>query len=372
MIFALGFVMALAVAAFATLGIKKLALAKNILDIPRPDIPRKIHKEPMPLLGGLAVILTFDLVTGFFYFAHPLLNTNIPLKSMAAIWIGSLVLAVGGIIDDAKSLPPLKSAIPPLLAALVVVASGMLVPHITNPFGGRILLTGPVLGGIGLVSAFFVLLWLQGMIYTTKFLDGLDGLASGITAIGAIIIFIVSLFWDVPWSGTSVLALILGGSCLGFLLWNFHPAKIFLGEGGSLYLGFMLGVLSVISGSKIATTLLLMSLPIIDTFWLIIIRIKSKKPITLGDRNHLHFQLLSKGLGHRAVVILFCTLSLFFGLISLFLGTKGKIILLFVVFVTFTLLVLDFKFTPLQDVHEQKSPDDMNAKSDFSKRIPRA
>jgi len=169
----------------------------------------------------------------------------------------------------------------------------------------------------------------MGMMYTTKFLDGLDGLVSGVAVIGSIILFLVSLFWDVPLSGTSILCLILGGSSLGFLIWNFHPAKIFLGEGGSTFLGFMLGVLAIISGAKIATALLVMGLPILDVIWVIVRRIfREKKSPFLADKKHLHFRLLDAGLNQRQVVLLLYLLTLLFGATAIFQQTFGKLIAL--------------------------------------------
>jgi len=173
------------------------------------------------------------------------------------------------------------------------------------------------------------IVWLLGMSYTTKFLDGLDGLVVGITAIGAFIIFGLSLTWDVPDSGTTLLALLLCGACLGFLVFNWHPAKIFLGEGGSLYCGFMLGVLAVISGSKIATTALILGIPILDAFSVIVARLRVGRSAAAGDQRHLHYRLLELGITHRqAVVALYC-LTAGFGVSSLFLGTRGKIAALF-------------------------------------------
>ena len=150
----------------------------------------------------------------------------------------------------------------------------------------------------------------------------------GVTAIGALVIFTVSLYWDVPSSGTSVLALILAGACLGFLIYNWHPAKIFLGEGGSVFCGFMLGVLAIISGSKIATALLIMGIPILDVIWVIIRRLWQGRSPVSADRKHLHFRLLDIGLSQRQAVIFLYFLTAAFGVTSLFLRSRGKLIAL--------------------------------------------
>ena len=180
------------------------------------------------------------------------------------------------------------------------------------------------------------------MIYTTKLLDGLDGLVAGVTTIGSLIIFMVSLAWDVPLSGTSILAIILAGSSLGFLVFNFHPAKIFLGEGGSVFCGFMLGVLAIISGSKIATALLIMGIPILDVIWVVIKRILTGRSPVSGDNQHLHFRLLNIGLNHRQAVLFLYLVTGFFGLSSIFLSSSGKVVALIVmaVFMIFLALML--------------------------------
>lgn len=184
------------------------------------------------------------------------------------------------------------------------------------------------------------------MMYTTKFLDGLDGLVSGIGAIGAIILFIVSLFWDVPQSGTSILALILAGSCLGFLRYNWHPAKIFLGESGSVFIGFMLAVLAIISGAKIATALLIMGIPMLDVAWVILRRIfKEHKSPFAGDAKHLHFRLLQVGFSHRRAVLFLYLLVIIFGTSSLFLQSQYKIVALGILLVMMIILASSLVLT---------------------------
>jgi UDP-GlcNAc:undecaprenyl-phosphate GlcNAc-1-phosphate transferase len=213
--------------------------------------------------------------------------------------------------------------------------SGIEIKYVTNPAGGIINITSPV------ISMVIVFLWLLGMTYTTKLLDGLDGLVAGITFIASIILFSVSLFWDINMSGTSILCLILAGSSLGFLFFNFYPARIFLGEGGSTFLGFMLGVLAIISGAKIATALLIMGLPILDVVWVIARRLfKEKHSLALADKKHLHFRLLASGLNQRQTVLLMYFLTLLFGSIAVFQKTIGKIIALAVLTAVMFILAL--------------------------------
>lgn len=312
-----------------TPGLQKFALKLNIVD--KPSL-RKVHLKPTPLLGGIALFLAFSLTTIIFWSTGYIEDAKISNLNILAILIGGAVLMVGGFLDDKYKLNPWQQIVFPILAVLIVLGSGIKIQFVTNPWGGVFEFTI----FLGLIVAF---IWLMGMTYTTKLLDGLDGLLAGVTVIGSIIIFIVSLFWDVPLSGTSILALILAGSALGFLIFNWHPAKIFMGEGGSLFCGFMLGVLAIISGSKIATALLIMGIPILDVLWVIIRRIWQGKSVTQADRKHLHFRLLDLGLSHRQTVIFLYFLTAVFGISSLFLHSAGKIIALGILLIFMIILV---------------------------------
>jgi UDP-GlcNAc:undecaprenyl-phosphate GlcNAc-1-phosphate transferase len=169
--------------------------------------------------------------------------------------------------------------------------------------------------------------------FTTKILDGLDGLVTGVIGIGAILIFFVANQGQLPQPEVAILAIILFGTCLGFLIWNWHPAKIFLGEGGSLLTGFLLGALAIISGSKIATTLLVMGVPMLDVIRVVIIRIRKGNSIFVGDNEHLHFRLLVSGFNQRQAVLLLYAISFTFGMTTLFLQDSQKIIALLFLFV---------------------------------------
>ena len=309
------------VSIIATFFIRKLAVILKIADF--PNRPRKIHTRSVPLLGGLAIYLTLVVLLIIFYQSGMILDGRIGLNHITGIIIGGGLLMLGGYFDDKYNLKPAQQLVWPVLAALVVVLMGFKIDYISNPFGGLIYL------GSSLISPLLIFVWLLGMMYTTKFLDGLDGLVSGIAAIGSIILFLVSLFWDVPMSGTSILCLLLAGSSLGFLVWNFHPARIFLGEGGSLFLGFMLGALAIISGAKIATTLLIMGIPILDVVWVILRRVfKERKSVFLADGKHLHFRLLDAGLNHRQAVLFLYLLTAIFGSLAIFQQTVGKLVTL--------------------------------------------
>jgi UDP-GlcNAc:undecaprenyl-phosphate GlcNAc-1-phosphate transferase len=327
--------------------IRKLALRYQIVD--QPEIGgRKIHLKPVPLLGGLAIFLSFFLVLHFLFSWMP--QGDILSKHLMGIFLGSLFLMIGGFLDDKFKLPPKKQIIWPILAVLAIIISGVGVKYINNPFGSGFIHLAKIkwqifnLQGVPyyftLWSDLFTFVWLMGMIYTTKFLDGLDGLVSGITSIGALIIFFLSLYF-LGQPQTAFLAIILAGACLGFLIFNFHPAKIFLGESGGTFCGFMLGVLAIISGSKVATTLLIMGIPILDVSWVILRRVFREHHLPwLADQGHLHFRLLNSGFSHRQAVLFLYFLSLSFGLFALFLQTQGKILALGILGLVMLILVL--------------------------------
>lgn len=315
----------------------KIAKALKIYDY--PDSPRKIQITPIPKLGGWAVFLGFFItVFAWMLFVPGAFGEFIKFQFLYGIFIGGFILAVGGYLDDKFTLPPAAQIFFTVSAVLAVMFSGVQLSYINNPFGGTILLDSvkfldyPIFGGI------FVFLWILGMIYTTKFLDGMDGLVSGIAGIGAVVLFFLSLVPQVSQPDTALLALMFGGAILGFLPWNFYPAKIFLGESGSTFAGFMIGVLAVISGGKVATALLIMGIPILDASWVILRRIFQKYSPFQGDRKHLHFRLLDIGLSQRKTVLVLYFISAAFGVSGLFLQSTAKLVALAILFGVMLLL----------------------------------
>lgn len=352
----LAFFLAFVLSLVLTYLVKKIAARKNIVDRPESHPARKIQKAPVPLLGGLAIFFAFFLT--LLFFKNRIITDYILPKYLWGIFIGSCFLMFGGFLDDKYNLKAKKQIIWPVLAVLTLIAVGIGVRYISNPLGGFIWLDTLkfkifTLGGLPyyltLFADLFALAWLLGMMYTTKFLDGLDGLVSGITVIGSVIIFFMSLTHDVNQPATALMCLILGGAALGFLIFNFHPARIFLGEGGSLYCGFMLGVLSIISGGKIATALLIMGIPILDVVWVIIRRslLEKKSPFNTADKKHLHFRLLDVGFSHRGAVLFLYALTIIFGSTTLFFKGFSKlvslVVLAFVMIILGLVLVLVYK-----------------------------
>lgn len=313
------FLSALFLSIILTWLIKKLAQGLRIVDY--PDRQRKLHARPTPLLGGAAVFLSFWAVILFLIFNPVLGVEKIKSQLLAALISGTIIFLVG-VADDMR---PLSAKIRLLFAAAAALICSLYVPwlaKITNPFGGYIEL-GAAAGTV------LVFLWLIGMTYTVKILDGLDGLATGVAAIGAFIILLLTSSAKFYQPNVALVSAVFLAACLGFLVFNFYPAKIFLGESGSMFIGFMLGILAIIGGGKLATALLVMAIPIMDLVRVIFKRIRRGQPVFTGDREHLHFRMLDIGFSHRQAVLLLYFLAFLFGLATLFLQSRQKLYALF-------------------------------------------
>lgn len=338
----LPFILALGLSLIFTPFVKILAIKFGFVDQPNQ---RKIHKTPVARLGGLAIFLSFLIVTlifflvkkDFFVFA-PWHEYNIAVK-FSGIIIGALVLVIIGLIDDKKTLSPWTKLGAQIMAALIVIISGTRIEYINNPLGGFI--------NFNLFVSYLIsLVWIVGIINVINFLDGLDGLAAGVSFFAALSIFFISLLLIVYQPATAFLSIVLAGSILGFLPYNFNPAKIFMGDSGSLFLGYALAILSIISGAKMATALLVLGFPIIDGLWVVARRVARHESPFKPDKTHLHHRLLSLGLSVRGAVILLWMISLIFGMLGIISTTYGKmiaIILLFIIMIFVYILLFYFE-----------------------------
>lgn len=332
------FLAAFALSFFGTMAVARGAVRFGVVDVPK--IPRKIHAGAKPLLGGLAiygacaVCIVVLLATG-----DELTGGAITVRHYAGFLLGGLILMVGGFLDDRFDLPPRYSVIAPTLAALCAVVFGIEVQKLTNPFGG-ILYLEPW------QSDAIVFTWLMLVMYTTKFLDGLDGLATGVSAIGTLMVLLLSLTVAYFQPDVALLSAVSLGALGGFLLWNFHPASVFLGEGGSTFVGYLLGTLAVISGGKLATALLVLGIPLLDVVWVVLRRWRRGgfANVLKGDRKHLHHRLLDLGWSQRRIVLLYYLVATSFGIVALFLQSREKLIALVILglmmLIAATLLVL--------------------------------
>ncbi len=315
--------------------VRLLALAIGAVD--KPD-GRKIHTKPMPRLGGLATFASF-LITTFavhFLFPQAALDSLPSLSSWPLLLASSLILLVLGMLDDIRPLKPGPKFLVQFLAAALVYFAGLRIESAADPFSGGVLSFGPL-------SLPLTVLWIVGVTNAFNLIDGLDGLASGIGAIAALTISAIALVHNEP--ATATLAITLAGVAIGFLRYNFNPAKVFLGDSGSLFLGFALAVLSIQSSAKgstafsVAVPLLALSVPIMDTSLAMLRRIlrsffpeQSRPATTLRklhsmfqpDRRHIHHQLLARGLSQREAVFVLYFVSITFGLCA-FLVTAGSL-----------------------------------------------
>lgn len=336
--YVLFFILALLFAVGITPLVRSFATKHGYLDQPRP--PRNLHKYPVAKLGGLAVYLSVVFSILVFWVSGGINFDIVPEKFIVGIILGGAVLVVSGLIDDKYDLPAKYLWIFPTVAALIVVFSGIGVgiKFLSNPFGDPINLDFPLLGIP--VSGIFIFIWMQGMMFTTKFLDGLDGLVAGIGVIASLTLFSLSLTERVNQPITATLAIILAGALVGYLFYAFNPASIFLGEGGSTIVGFFLGVLSVILGAKIATALLVMGIPILDVAWVIAQRIWYRKSPFIGDRLHLHFKLIDLGFSQKQTALVLYAISAVFGFTAVFLQSMGKLVALIILFGLMATLIL--------------------------------
>jgi UDP-GlcNAc:undecaprenyl-phosphate GlcNAc-1-phosphate transferase len=267
---------------------------------------------------------------------------------------GACFLMIGGFLDDKYSMPAGIQIIWPLLAVASIIAGGVGISKISNPLDGLIFLDSFKISlwqinnttyYIVILADLFTLIWLMGMMYTTKLLDGVDGLVSGMAAIGGLIIFLFTTTTQYYQPDIALASLIFSAACLGFLVFNWHPAKIFLGEGGSLLLGYILGVLAIISGGKVAIALLIMGIPILDVGWTILRRLYyGKNPFKFADKKHLHHRLLDLGLGQRKTVLFYYIMALAFGGSALFLQSGGKFYALLLLFIIMLAIVVTLSF----------------------------
>lgn len=328
--FLLYFTISFSISLLFTFLIKKTAFKLNIVD--KPDGDRKIHKKPIPLLGGLAIFFAYFLI--LFFLKDKLLVGDLNIFHWFGFFIGAVFIVIGGVLDDKYNLPAKWQIVWPILASVAVILGGVNIEKISNPFGGFIYFST-------FLSSAIIFLWILGMTYTTKLLDGLDGLASGVSAIGALVIFLFTISDKYYQPDIALASFIFFAVLCGFLVFNFNPAKIFLGESGSLLLGYVIGVLAIISGGKIAIALLVIGLPALDVLWTILRRIFSgKNPFKHADRKHLHHRLIDLGFSQKQAVLFFYSVSAVFGLSALFLQSKGKLLALIILLVLMFFLVV--------------------------------
>jgi UDP-GlcNAc:undecaprenyl-phosphate GlcNAc-1-phosphate transferase len=311
--------------------VRRIAVAANAVD--HPD-HRRVNVRPVARGGGLAVAAGYLAVAIAVAVAAAIsLPSSLTSMQLAVLLLGSGLAAVLGTVDDLYNLRARWQFLGQLAVASLVLVADVGVGAIDNPFGpGRIEL-------VGLFGVAFTVVWVVGVINSINFIDGLDGLSSGIGVIAAITLGVLSLTASVAQPFVAVLCFALAGSLVGFLRWNFHPASIFAGTSGVMFVGFTLAVLAILGTAKVAVALLVLGVPIIDTFWIIVRRLAAGRSPFTPDRGHIHHRLLDLGLSHRQTVVLIYAMCAGLGALSLILSVAGQVYAFLGVLIGFGLLL---------------------------------
>ncbi|MEB3197929.1 MAG: MraY family glycosyltransferase [Candidatus Sericytochromatia bacterium] len=293
--------------------------------VDEPDA-RKVHTVPIPRLGGVAIFLGFvvAVVAIELLVPGPLFPRTGPFLGL---FVGAALIFLLGIVDDLLPLPARWKLLVQIVAASVAVWLGVRIEVLSNPFGGMFIL--PMSVSVGLT-----VFWLVGITNTINLIDGLDGLAGGVSLIAASTTALIAFQTKQP--ALALLALALVGATIGFLRYNWNPAKIFMGDSGSLFLGFSLAAISVVGLLKVAATaallvpILILGVPIFDTAFAIVRRAIQRRPIFSPDRGHLHHRLLGLGFSQRRAVVIIYAICLLLGGTALTLfGIHEGVVVLF-------------------------------------------
>lgn len=325
---AIAFILAFVVTLVTTPYTIKIARKVGAVDIPKDE--RRMHKKSMPKFGGPAVILGF-LVSAIYLLIVMSLENSINLfsfeeygKKLLGMLLGIGVIAAFCIVDDIKTIKPLTKLAGQLIAAIIAVASGIRIEGISLPF-----LNFPEIHEI--TSLLLTIAWIIIVTNAINLIDGLDGLSSGISVISAISLLIIFVL-----NGSSMVSIVLitalAGALVGFLPFNFAPAKTFIGDTGSNFLGYALSIISILGSAKTYTAavivlpLIVLGLPIFDTIWAIIRRLikgKSIKAVFKADKGHLHHRLVSRGFSQKQAVLILYGISAVFGIFAVILCDSG-------------------------------------------------
>ncbi|MGE5474016.1 MAG: glycosyltransferase family 4 protein [Ignavibacteriales bacterium] len=348
----LAFAIAFIVAFFSTPFVRKIAFKIGAVDIPKDE--RRMHDKPLARLGGLAIFIGFIISIVYIIISSYIDTGVMKLDSrFQGLLIGSFIIISIGIIDDTRTLKPWIKLVFQIIAALIVVLSGITIQEISNPFS-------PIgLTFLGFLSVPLTVIWIVGITNAINFIDGLDGLAAGVSSIALLSLLFISIFEQQ--FGVVYLIAALAGATLGFLPFNFNPAKIFMGDTGSNFLGFALASISVMGMMKsyatiaIAVPVLVLALPIFDTAFAILRRLFNGKPIMQADRGHLHHKLIDMGFSQKQTVIVLYIISGFLGICAIELATKGVFRAIILLFSVAVFVIAGAKY--MEDINTDKGKD---------------
>jgi UDP-GlcNAc:undecaprenyl-phosphate GlcNAc-1-phosphate transferase len=336
--------------------IRRFSRAFGLVD--RPEA-RRVNVRPIPRGGGVAVAAAFlsvavviVIVADRRLLGPMVIPGSVEPTELGALLIGGLAAAVVGFLDDVLQIRARWQLIGQLGVALAAVIMGVTVESIANPLGpGEIRLEA--------MAGAFTVIWIVGMINSINFIDGLDGLSSGIALIAAATLGLISLTTAVGPFGQpfiAVLCFVLAGALLGFLRWNFHPATVFAGTSGVMFIGYTLAVLSILGTAKVAIALLVLGVPIIDTFWIIVRRLANRSSPFTPDRRHVHHRLLDLGLSHTLTVVLIYAITAALAALTFLLSSAAQQLYAFLGVVVGSGIVL-FLLTGRHSVQEDLEAD---------------
>jgi UDP-GlcNAc:undecaprenyl-phosphate/decaprenyl-phosphate GlcNAc-1-phosphate transferase len=301
-------------------------VAERLGAVDQPN-PRRVNASPVPRGGGVAVAFAFLLVAGVVVILNEQMDlvkdrVGIDSAEFVGVMLGGTLAMLLGLLDDAFQLRARWQLLTQLSVATIPVVAGVVPTFLNNPVGpGTIPLVSPF-------NAAFTVVWILGMINSINFIDGLDGLSSGIALIAALTLGVISFTTAIGVTGqpmVGVLCFILAGSLLGFLRWNFHPARIFIGTTGVMFVGYMLAILSILGAAKVAVALLVLGVPIIDTFWIIVRRLATGHSPFTPDRGHIHHRLLDLGLSHAQTVLVIYGICIVLAVLSVVLSANQQV-----------------------------------------------
>jgi UDP-GlcNAc:undecaprenyl-phosphate GlcNAc-1-phosphate transferase len=324
--FIIGTLLLAAVLSFALTPLVR-ALAHRLDNIDHPD-ERRVNTSPVARGGGIAVAVACLVASLVFLIVNAESSSTIrpPLSigpsELLALLGGGALAAIIGTLDDTFQLRARYQLAGQVVIAVAAILLGATPDQIGSPFGGQIELAG-------LIAGAFALVWILGMVNSMNFIDGLDGLSSGIGLIAAVTLGLISLTTAVGPFGqpfVAVLCFALAGALAGFLRWNFHPATVFVGTSGVLFVGYTLAILSILGTAKVAVAMLVLGVPIIDTFWIIVRRVGARRSPFKPDRGHIHHRLLDLGLSHLQTVLLIYAVCILLGAMALFLPVSGQLV----------------------------------------------
>ncbi len=330
---AFGTVLPIVVAAFAVAAVLSLVATPIVIRAARRlgalDEPnsRRVNATPVPRGGGVAVAVAYLLVATVVVVLNEhsdlIPDPNRPETStFLAVLAGGALAALLGLLDDLLQLRARWQLLTQLVVAAVPVLAGVVPAILNNPLG-----PGTIPLGVA-AAAGFTVVWILGMINSINFIDGLDGLSSGIAFIAAVTLGTISLTTVIGVTGqplVGVLCFALAGALLGFLRWNFHPAKVFIGTTGVMFVGYMLAILAILGAAKVAVALLVLGVPIIDTFWIIVRRLATGRSPFTPDRGHIHHRLLDLGLSHAQTVLVIYLICVVLAVLSVVLSENEQV-----------------------------------------------